>query len=267
MILDGLPYSFAQFVLNYRMNYKETTILELVNLLKTVEPTLKNEGKIVMLVDSSGSKNKKKRKSTKARGGVAKKKAKQTASKGTCFHCGKNGHWKRNCKSYLEYMKKKEAFDAASSSSLFVIEINTVSQNNQWVLDTNCGTHICIDMHGLRNGRRLNKGELNLRMGNGVRLAALVVGTYVLNLPSGLLLNLDDCYYVPAWTKNIIFVSYLNKKGFHLTFSNNGCSIMFNDVLYASGTLYNVIHILDMSNPILTVHDNNRFKKDNLKSS
>ena len=68
-------------------------------------------------------------------------------------------------------------------------------------------------------------------------------------------------------TKNIIYAYFLNKKGFHLTFRNNGCSIMLNDVPYATGTLYNEIHILDMSNPILTVHDNKRHKKDNLKSS
>ena len=73
----------------------------------------------------------------------------------------------------------------------------------------------------------------------GARVATLAVETYVLNLPNVLLLNLDECYYVPALTKNIIFVSHLNKKGFHLTFSNNGCSIMLNDVLYARGTLYN----------------------------
>ena len=101
-------------------------------------------------------------------------------------------------------------------------------------------------MQGLRNNRRINKGELDLSMGNVVRVAALAVGPYVLNLPSGLLLNLDDCYYVPALTWNIIYVSYMNKKGFHLNFSNNGCSIMLNDVLYANGTLYNGIHILDM---------------------
>ena len=104
-------------------------------------------------------------------------------------------------------------------------------------------------------------------MGNGARVIALVEGTYALNLPSGLLLNLDDFYYVPALTKNIIFISYLNKKVFHLTFSNNGCSIMLIDVIYASGTLSNEIHILDMSNPILTIHDNKRHKRDNLKSS
>ena len=38
LIMVGLPDSFAQFVLNYRINDKETTIPELINLLKTVEP-------------------------------------------------------------------------------------------------------------------------------------------------------------------------------------------------------------------------------------
>ena len=75
LILAGLPDSFAQFVLNYRMNDKETTIPELINLLKTVEPTLVKEGKTMMLVNSSsskiGSKNNKKRKITKQKGGGA----------------------------------------------------------------------------------------------------------------------------------------------------------------------------------------------------
>ena len=87
LILDGLPDSFAQFVLNYRINDKETTIPELINLLKTVEPTLMKEGKTVMLMYSSsskkGSKKKKKRKITKKKGGAAKKKVKETSSKGT----------------------------------------------------------------------------------------------------------------------------------------------------------------------------------------
>ena len=88
-----------------------------------------------------------------------------------------------------------------------------------------------------------------------------------MNLPSGLCLNLDNCFHVTALTKNIIYVSYLNKKGFHSNFSDNGCYIMLNDVFYAGGTLSNGIYILDMSNPILNVNDNKRQKRDNLKSS
>ena len=88
-----------------------------------------------------------------------------------------------------------------------------------------------------------------------------------MTLPSGLMLYLDDCYYVLALTKNIIYVSYLYKKCFYLTFCNNGCSIMLNGVLYVIGTLCNGIYILDMSNPILTIHDNKILKQDSLKSS
>ena len=41
LIMAGLPYIFSQFVLNYKRNDKETTIPELINLLKTIESTLK----------------------------------------------------------------------------------------------------------------------------------------------------------------------------------------------------------------------------------
>ena len=68
-------------------------------------------------------------------------------------------------------------------------------------------------------------------------------------------------------TKNIISVSCLNKKGFHLNFCDNSCYIMLNDVFYAGGTLSNGISILDMSNPILNINDSKRQKEDNLKSS
>ena len=112
------------------MNNKETSIPELINLLKTFESTLKKEGKTMMLMDSSGFKksykNKKKRKITKQKGGAAKKKAKETSSKGTCFHCGKDGHWRRNYKAYME-SKNKVASDAPTSSSIYVIEVNIVS--------------------------------------------------------------------------------------------------------------------------------------------
>ena len=95
-------------------------------------------------------------------------------------------------------------------------------------------------------------------MGNGTRVTALAIGTYVLSLPSGLILNLEDYYYVLVLTKNIVSLFALIRKGFHLTLSDNCCSIMLNNVLYANGTLNNGIYILDMSNLILIIHDNKR---------
>ena len=132
---------------------------------------------------------------------MAKKKGKEIALKETCFYYGQVGHWKRNCKAYLE-SKKKVVCDAPLSSSIYVIKGNNVSPNNIWVYDTSCGSYIWIDMQGLRSDRKLTKGESNFQVGNGARVSAATLWTYVLNLPNDLWLNLDDCCYVPTLMKN-----------------------------------------------------------------
>ena len=49
-------------------------------------------------------------------------------------------------------------------------------------------------------------------MGAGV--IALVIGTYIITLSSGLILSLDAFYSVLALTKNIIYICSLNKNDF-----------------------------------------------------
>ena len=83
---------------------------------------------------------------------------------------------------------KKKVSNDPSTSGMFVIEVNNVSHNNQWVLDTGCGSHICTNVQKLRDNRQLNKGDLDLRVGNKVRVVALAIGTYILTLSSGLIL-------------------------------------------------------------------------------
>ena len=47
-------------------------------------------------------------------------------------------------KAYLKSLKKK-ASDAPSTSGMFIIEVNIVSHDNLWVLDTSCDSHICTN--------------------------------------------------------------------------------------------------------------------------
>ena len=95
---------------------------------------------------------------------------------------------------YLE-SSKEVACDVPSTSGIYVIKVNIVSLDNIWVYDTSWGSYIWIDIQGPRNSRNLTKGEFNLHAGNGARVAVVVIWTYVLNLPSDLCLNLDDCFY------------------------------------------------------------------------
>ena len=62
---------------------------------------------------------------------------------GACHFYNELGHWKRNCKLYLEDLKKKG--DGASSSGIHVIKVN-LSTSNSWVLDIKSGSHICTNV-------------------------------------------------------------------------------------------------------------------------
>ena len=158
MILVRLLDSFAQFVLDYEMVHKIPTIPEFINVLEMAEGKMaKKKGKETAL--------------------------KETSSKGIFFYCGQDGHWKRNCKAYLE-SKKEVACDVPSSSGIYVIMVNAISPNNIWVCDTSYGSYIWVDMQGQRNSRKLTQAESDLRVGNGARVAIVSIRTYVLNLPS-----------------------------------------------------------------------------------
>ena len=64
--------------------------------------------------------------------------------------------------------------------------------------------HTCKSLQGLKIIRRFARDVVDLHVGNGAKVAALAVGTYPLSLPSRLVLELNNCYFVPTLNKNII---------------------------------------------------------------
>ena len=71
---------------------------------------------------------------------------------------------------YLEDLKKKRS--ETSTSGIYVIEVN-LSISSSWALDTGCASHICTNVQALRNSWALEKGKVDLRVGNRARVAAV----------------------------------------------------------------------------------------------
>ena len=87
-------------------------------------------------------------------------------------------------------------------------------------------------MQVLTNRRKLNRGDVDLRLGNGAKVAALAVGTARLKLQTGEIMELHECHFVPSIIKNIISISFLTRNGFSLSLENNSCSIYRENKLF-----------------------------------
>ena len=151
LILDSLPESYGQFVMNYNMNEMEKSISELHTMLKIVEHNIKSKpGHVLMVQNRKGFKNKGKSKGKGKGKSNAQPKPKpepnaKAPKEGVCFFCNEHGHWKRNCKLYLEELNKKKKTGETSSSCIYVILIN-ISPSSSRVLDIGCGSHICTNV-------------------------------------------------------------------------------------------------------------------------
>ncbi|KAJ9560636.1 hypothetical protein OSB04_005796 [Centaurea solstitialis] len=81
-----------------------------------------------------------------------------------------------------------------NAPGIFMIDC-LITSYESWVLDTGNGNHICNHLHGFKRRETLRKDRSNLRVGEGTMLVAEAVGSYILSLPSGLVLELENCYY------------------------------------------------------------------------
>ncbi|KAJ9544299.1 hypothetical protein OSB04_024006 [Centaurea solstitialis] len=86
---------------------------------------------------------------------------------------------------------------------IFMIDCLIISYES-WVIDTRSGNHICNHLQGFTRRETLRKDRSNLRVGEGTPLIAEAVGSYSLSLLSGLVLELEKCYYVPKMIKNLM---------------------------------------------------------------
>jgi hypothetical protein len=89
-------------------------------------------------------------------------------------------------------------------------------------------------LQGLSLTRKFVKGELDVCVGNGAKVAAIAVGTFHLPLPSGLVFELNNCYCILSLSKNIISSSCLEEvDGYEIIIKNKRCSIYYNGIFYA----------------------------------
>ena len=82
-------------------------------------------------------------------------KAIEPKSKEKCFHYNQDGHWKRNCKKYLDELKQNKK---QGKSNLLVRETCLVENDfSSWIIDSGASNHVCVSLKMLDSSRDLKK--------------------------------------------------------------------------------------------------------------
>jgi hypothetical protein len=109
-------------------------------------------------------------------------------------------------------------------------------------------------MEALKNRRKLHNKKIQLRVGNDAQVATVTVGSIELCLPSGLIMELKNIYFVQSISRNIISISCQEMNSFSFVIKDNGCSIYKYELYYGFSFMMNDLYILEINKPVFNIN-------------
>lgn len=164
-----------------------------------------------------------------------------------CYHCGKRGHIKRNCRVRIAEEKtttsgrtepSQKANRAALRDSsvsdddedaLVVSHALAANATNHWIVDSGATCHMCNNERQFSDFRKFDMPQ-QVALGDGHELEAVGRGTVylTLNLPEGKTCRrkLRDVLCVPRLAYNLVSVSKVTDTGKTTKFDDTRCRII-----------------------------------------
>jgi hypothetical protein len=96
---------------------------------------------------------------------------------------------------------------------------------NTWWIDSSSTIHIVNTMQGFLDTRKPSSNEQRVYSGNKLFSHVEEVGTFKLILKTGYILDLENEFCIPCFSRNLISVSKLDIIGFSFWFINSTFSI------------------------------------------
>ena len=113
----------------------------------------------------------------------------------------------------------------------------------------------------------MKEDNFELNSNGGESIQAEAVGTYILKLPFGKILELKDYYYIPKIIRNIISIPLLLEQGYVMDVTSNGCSIKFSNEIICSGIFHNGLLTLSLNDNVFHINENGKQKRECLNNT
>ncbi|KAG6639801.1 hypothetical protein CIPAW_10G127600 [Carya illinoinensis] len=243
-ILDSLPSEYGPFKISYNTHKENWSVTDLLTMCVQEEERMKHDRP-----ESANMVVNDKVKTEKGQSGPQKKRKHNVPSKSngsngkkvTCFFCKKEGHVKKSCIKYKEWLEKKGSSISLVCHESFFID----APKNSWWIDSGSSIHIVNTLQGFLTRRKPTTSELWVFTGNKGRSQVVAVGVFRVILKSGHVLDLNNVFYIPEFCRNLISVSKLVIKGYSFLFENV-MTVFKNKIPVGSGTLVDNLFKLDI---------------------
>ncbi|RRT33369.1 hypothetical protein B296_00035127 [Ensete ventricosum] len=169
LILQSLPNSFSQFIIDLNMNKFEVTQPELLNMLTEAESTIKKEKSVLYIGETNRKRNASK---TLKKGKGKERPGKTKVAK------------KDRVRQRLPRNTRQRIKDSASTTAKMV--------NGRGIIRTTLQIRRNRSLEKLKfqaRPKRLAQGKIDLKMRNGARVVIVTVGEVTLHLPGGVSLH------------------------------------------------------------------------------
>jgi hypothetical protein len=103
--------------------------------------------------------------------------------------------------------------------------------------------------------RTLRRGERSIKVANGFEAEVGAVGDLPLELNNGFILHLNNVFYVPLFSRNLISISCLDDDGFDCHFGKGRCLIMFDDKCVDLAFREDKLYMLSMHENVNVVYN------------
>lgn len=168
-----------------------------------------------------------------------------------CYHCGKKGHIKRDCRTLKREMAGEPS---VSTDKKFAIMARTTTMNNSgWLVDSGASTHMTPDRNVLDNYKVLPK-KVPIKVGNSEYVYGIGTGSVtVIATVDGeqIEVTISDVKHVPGISDNLFSAGMADEKGLKLLASGGRMEIIYKDNVIMVG--YKAegsnIYILDIQIP------------------
>lgn len=149
-------------------------------------------------------------------------------SKSTCFSCGKEGHWKKDCPDKQKQHQTKDKSENKSSAAFSAMtEILSASYNDVWLADSGASKHMTFrkdwfcefSSNECQAGIKVANNEIMHVEGSGaIEIEACINGKWHKK-------RLENVLFVPKSKVNLFSIGSLMNKGFEINFEQKRCII------------------------------------------